>query len=127
PAMWRGPLRQDGAVGPVIFSDVTTPLPTAAAILANSCAWIIRNWVAQAVDSAATVSTPSLRAIGVAWAGIWWPTTDGQWPRTVPSATRPDQPRFFARSRTTRPIGCGSRMSGPGPDQLRRRPATRRR
>src|SRR5262245_14150913 len=38
PAMWRGPLRHDGAVGPVIFSDVTTPLPTAAAIFARSCA-----------------------------------------------------------------------------------------
>jgi hypothetical protein len=76
--MCRGPFRQHGAAGPVILSDVTTPLPTAAAILAKIWAWIIRNWVAQAVDSAATLSTPSLRALGVAWSAIWRPTTDGQ-------------------------------------------------
>ncbi len=64
--MCRGPFRHDGAAGPVIFNEVTTPLPTAAAIFANSCAWIIRSWVAQAVDSAATLSTPSVRAVGVA-------------------------------------------------------------
>lgn len=68
--MCRGPLRQDGAAGPVIFSEVTTPLPTAAAILANSCACIIRNWVAQAVDSADTLSTPSRRPVGTAWSAI---------------------------------------------------------
>ena len=76
--MCRGPFRQEGADGPVIFNDVTTPLPTAAAILANNCAWTIRSWVAQAVDSAVTLSTPSLRAVGVAWSAIWWPTTDVQ-------------------------------------------------
>ena len=64
--MCRGPFRQDGAAGPVIFNDVTTPLPTAAAILASSCDCIIRNWVAHAVDSAATLSTPSFSAVGVA-------------------------------------------------------------
>ena len=38
PAMWYRPLRHDGATGPTIFSDVTTPSPTAAAILARSWA-----------------------------------------------------------------------------------------
>jgi hypothetical protein len=36
--MWYLPLRHDGATGPTIFSEVTTPSPTAAAILARSCA-----------------------------------------------------------------------------------------
>jgi hypothetical protein len=68
--MCRGPFRQDGAAGPVIFSEVTTPLPTAAAIFANTWAWTILNWVAHAVDSAATLSTPSVNAVGVAWSAI---------------------------------------------------------
>ena len=59
PAMCNLPLRHVGAVGPTIFSDVTTPSPTAAAILARICACTIRSWVAHAVDSASTVSTPS--------------------------------------------------------------------
>jgi hypothetical protein len=33
--MCRGPFRQDGPAGPVILSDVTMPLPTAAAIFAK--------------------------------------------------------------------------------------------
>ena len=38
----------------------------------------------------------------------------------------PTSPRFFAKSRANLPSGWGSRASGPGPDQLRRCPATRR-
>ena len=70
PEMWRGPFRHDGAVGPVIFKEVTTPLPTAAAIFASNWACISRNCVAHAVDSAVTLSTPSLSAVGVAWSEI---------------------------------------------------------
>ena len=109
------PLRHDGAAGPTIFSDVTTPSPTAAAILANSCACTIRSCVAHAVDSADTVSTPSFSDLGVAWAAICSPTTTGHRPNTDPSATRPDQPRLRARSRVTDPSSCGSRESGAGP------------
>src|SRR5215510_2952615 len=112
--MWYRPLRHDGVTGPTIFSDVTTPSPTAAAILANSCACTIRSCVAQAVDSADTVSTPSFSEVGVAWAAICSPTTPDQRPKTDPSATRPDQPRLRARSRVAAPSGCGSRESGPG-------------
>ena len=36
------PFRHDGALGPVIFTDVTTPSPTAAAILASSCDCTVR-------------------------------------------------------------------------------------
>jgi len=36
PAMCRGPFRHDGAAGPLIFKEVTTPLPTAAAIFASN-------------------------------------------------------------------------------------------
>src|ERR1700751_2381047 len=126
--MWNGPFRHAGAAGPVIFSVVTTPSPTAAAIFASTCAWIIRSCVAQAVDSADTLSTPSRSAVGVAWSAVWLPTTAGHWPTTVPSATRDDQPCFFATSRATLPNRCGSRLSGPGPDHRRRLlgPATRR-
>lgn len=86
---------------------------------------MILNCVAHAVDSAITLNTPSFSAVGRACSAIWWPTTADHWPSTIPSATRTDQPRFFASSRAALPSGCGSRMSGPGPDQLRRRPATR--
>src|SRR4051794_27856022 len=125
--MWYAPLRHDGATGPTIFSLLTTPSPTAAAILASSWAWTIRSWVAHAVDSADTVRTPSLSVVGVACAAICSPTTAGHRPNTDASATRPDHPRVFARSLVTAPNSCGSRPSGPGPDHRRRLvPATRR-
>ena len=68
--MCKGPFRHDGATGPVIFSVVTTPSPTAAAIFASTCAWMIRSCVAQAVDSADTLSTPSRSPVGVAWSAM---------------------------------------------------------
>jgi hypothetical protein len=64
--MCNGPFRHDGVTGPVIFSAVTTPSPTAVAIFANTWAWMIRNWVAQAVDSAVTLNTPSRNPVGLA-------------------------------------------------------------
>src|SRR4051794_14327123 len=103
----------------MIFTEVTTPSPTAAAILANSWACTIRNWVAHAVDSADTVSTPSLSDAGAAWSAIWSPTTSRQRPNTAPSATRPDQPRLRATSLLAAPKVWGSLLSGPGPDQRR--------
>ena len=68
--MCRGPLRQDGVLGPVIRNEVTTPSPTAAAIFASTCACTIRNWVAQAVDSAEMLSTPSRSVTGWACSAI---------------------------------------------------------
>src|ERR1700744_2520330 len=113
------PFRHVGATGPVILRLFTTPSPTSAAIFASTWLWMIRNWVAQAVDSAATVSTPSRKLVGVAWSAMFEPTTAGHRPKTAPSATRDDQPRFLATSRVTLARVCGSRASGPGPDHRR--------
>ncbi|SHV45782.1 Uncharacterised protein [Mycobacteroides abscessus subsp. abscessus] len=79
------------------------------------------------MDSAATVSTPSFNAVGVACAAICSPTTASHRPNTAPSETRDDHPRRFAKSPAALPNNCGSRASGPGPDHVRRPPATRRR
>src|ERR1700744_4917881 len=126
--MCSGPFLHVGAAGPVILTLFTTRSPTSAAILASTWFWMIRNWVAQAVDSAATVSTPSRKLVGVAWSAMFDPTTAGHRPKTAPSATRDDQPLFLATSRVTLARVCGSRASGPGPDHRRRLalPATRR-
>ena len=56
--MCSAPFRHDGATGPVIFNVFTTPSPTAAAIFASTCAWMIRSCVAHAVDSADTLEHP---------------------------------------------------------------------
>ena len=69
--MCSGPFRHDGATGPVILRLFTTPSPTSAAIFASTWFWMIRNWVAQAVDSAVTLSTPSRNAVGVACSAMW--------------------------------------------------------
>src|SRR5271156_1433242 len=98
--MCSRPFRHDGATGPVIFRLFTTPSPTSVAILASTCFWMIRNWVAQAVDSPATAFlTLSRKVVGVEWSTLYDPTTVGQRPKTAPSATRGDQPRFLATSR----------------------------
>src|SRR6478735_12315671 len=120
--MWYFPLRHVGAAGPTIRSEVTTPSPTAAAILASTCAWTMRSCVAHAVDLASMVSTPSRKDAGSACAAICSPTTVGHCPNTEPSATLIDQPRARARSDVADPNGWGSRESGPGPDHLLRRP-----
>ena len=83
PEMCRGPLRQEGPVGPLILSTVTTPSPTALAILASSCDCTRRSWVAQAVDSAAMLRTPSRRATGWACSAICSPTTVSHRAKTV--------------------------------------------
>jgi len=72
--MCSRPFRHDGATGPVILRLFTTPSPTSAAILASTWFWMIRNWVAQAVDSAVTVSTPSRKVVGAAWSAMFEPT-----------------------------------------------------
>ena len=87
----------------------------------SSDAASIRSWVAQAVDSASTVSSPSSSLIGrLCWA-MSAPTTFSQAPKTVASAAGFCQPRAFISRSSTAPNSCGSRGSGPGPEYPRSR------
>ena len=91
------------------------PCPTPTAIRWSSWRDRVRSWVAQAVDSACSTSSPSRSDSGVQWSAMSEPTSCGQRPRTVASVSRGDQPRSSDTRATSRPNGCGSRSSGPGP------------
>ncbi len=121
PDTCRGPLRQLGAAGPWIRIRLTTPLPTTPAILTSNCPCSNRNCVAQAVEVACTVSSPSRSAIGWACSATSSPTSCVHCPNTCPVASRVFQPRSTARRETILPKGCGSRWSEPAPDHLRLR------
>src|SRR3954469_7833943 len=100
---------------------LTTPLPTPAAILASSFPCSSRSWVAHAVELARTVSSPSLSATGCACSATSSPTSRPHWAKTRAVVTLSFQPRSVTSRETSRPSGCGSRGSAPGPDQRRRR------
>src|SRR6478736_3571517 len=76
PGPWdrRSPRLQVGALGPSTFSSATVPSPTSASSRDRIEEDSSRIWVAQAVESARTVSTPSAKVSGVQWAATSPPT-----------------------------------------------------
>src|SRR4051794_7295296 len=115
PRTRNGPCRQSGAVGPCTRSERTTPGPTPAAIRSSTCRLSSRIWVAQAVDSATQVSSPSTSRTGRQCAAISAPTI---WSHLADSpAERTVASQCCARTRSSReaPSGAGSRASAAGP------------
>jgi hypothetical protein len=53
--------------------------------------------VAQADESAETVSSPDSNDSGFVWRANWGPTMSGQWPKTAPTAALSRQPRADRR------------------------------
>ena len=94
-----------GPVGPTTRIRCTTPGPTAAASRASSCRCSSRSWVAQAVDSACSTSSPSRSGSGGAVVGDVRADELGQRPSTVASVSRGDQPRS---SDSREPVGRGA-------------------
>ena len=127
PRTVRGPCRQLGADGPT--TRIRAPRPGRPPRPSRASSWrcSVRSWVAQAVDSACSTSSPSRSDSGVQWSAMSGADQLG------PAAQHRGvgQPRRPARgpatpATTSRPNGCGSRSSGPGPDQPAPAPAQRR-
>jgi hypothetical protein len=75
-----------------------------------------RSCIAQAVDSAASVSSPPRRLTGWQRAASSAPTIRSQEPSTVADAAVSSHPRSATIRRIIDPNGCGSRASGPAPE-----------
>ena len=118
------PARPAGPDHPDAPDDVLPDARPRAGAAAGATA--CRSWVAHAVDSACSTSSPSRSDTGVQWSAMSEPTSCGQRPSTVASVSRGDHPRSSDTRETSRPNGCGSRSSGPGPDHRRRLPFARR-
>jgi hypothetical protein len=71
-----------------------------------------RTWVAQAGESAETVSSPASKDSGFVCRASWGPTMSTQWPKTAPTAALSRQPRADRRPPTAAVSGCGSSRLG---------------
>ena len=91
PRTVRGPFFQLGAVGPTTRNRVTTSPPTWARSLPRIVGASSRSCVAQAVDSATTSSSPSVRVCGAQCAAMSGPTSavPAAEHRADPGALRP--------------------------------------
>ena len=113
------PRLHEGAPGPRTVSSVTAPV---ADLLLDAREQRRRRaaciCVAQAVESARTVSTPSVKVTGSTWAAMSGPTISGQRPMTEPTATSTFQPRSTSSRSSWSPSRVGSRPSRPAPDSV---------
>jgi hypothetical protein len=71
---------------------VTVPFPSSVFSLCTSVAASNLTCVAQAVESAMTSSSPSVKAPGLVWAAIAAPTISSHRPNTDPTAAAVRQP-----------------------------------
>lgn len=84
---------------------LTTPLPTTPAIFTSNCPCSNLSCVAQAVEVACTVNSPSRSAIGCACSATSSPTSRAHCPKTCPVASREFHPRSTASLETILPNG----------------------
>ena len=110
------PRFHDGALGPTTLSSLTAPAPISSSIRASIDDASRRIWVAQAVESARTVSTPSTKVSGSTWPAMSGPTISGHRPITEPTATSTFHPRSSSRRSSWSPSSAGSRPSRDDPD-----------
>src|SRR5579863_2809443 len=88
--------------------------PSSSASRLSSCGAIRRSWVAQAGESAETVSSPESKDSGLlCWASCG-PTMSCQWPKTAPTAAFSRQPLADSRPPTAAVSGWGSSRLGRG-------------
>ena len=113
--------------GPTTRIRRTTSGPTAAASRASSCRCRVRSWVAQAVDSACSTSSPSRSAdrravVGDVRADQLRPAARARWRRSAAATSRGPATPGRPAGRTA----AGRARPGPDPDHRRRRPRTPR-
>ena len=100
PSPGSGPCSSSGRPGPTTVTRVTVPSPRSAFSRATRVGASSRTWVAHAVDSARTVSTPSRHPSGRQWAarlrrrrpGPTCPPRRRPRPRWPPLVARPGRP-----------------------------------
>src|SRR6185437_13382740 len=88
----RHPPRCRGGAGPRILTRRTDPSPSSVLSRLTSTVASSRTWVAQAVESAVTVSWPSAKLSGRVCAARSAPTISAHRPNTEPIAARCCQP-----------------------------------
>ena len=115
------PWRQVGESGPRTSTRVTDPSPTASLSLATIWGAMVRSWVAQAVESVRTTTTPSSYVSGVECAATDSPTTSAQRSSSVWIETLISQPRSAMYESRTRPARFGSSRVVARARHLRRR------
>src|SRR5690242_6335443 len=116
----RQPPRWRGAAGPRTLTRRTEPSPSSELSRLTSTGASSRTWVAQAVESAVTASSPSAKLSGWVCAARSAPTISAHRPNTDPIAARCCQPCESSSPPIALDSDCGSsrrgrpRLAAPG-------------
>ena len=117
PRTRHSPGLRAAVTGPRTFTRCTDPSPSSTLSRRTSWAASSRSWVAQAVESAATVSSPSVSDSGVVWAASSGPTISAHRPNTEPVAAASVHPWSPIRPSIAAVSGCGSSRRSRRPER----------
>ena len=113
-------------VGPTTTTRRTVPSPSSSLSRLTRLGARRRTWVAQAVESARTVSSASVYRSALVWAATSGPTMWSHRARAPATATSVVEPRSLTSRSMVLSSTCGSRSSGAAPERAARSPRDRR-